>query len=167
QVVVQAIEPPEKQVVIHVVRLQADDLFILLDRQFQDALRTAARLHVAKRAQVDPSQQTAGFEIVGIALDEVLRLDHGVANAADLVIELGQAGGQVGGSRVRINGGAVFLNGLIGQLAASVGYLFLVHVREREVVIGGGAVGRLALDGGLGASDGRGIRGPSRLILRQ
>jgi hypothetical protein len=150
QIVVQAVQAPEKQVVVHAVGLQADDLLILLDRQFQNALGTAARLHVAERAQINPSQQAAGFKIVGIALDDVLRLDHGVANAAGLGIELGESGGQVRGSRIGINGGAVFLDRLIRQFAAAVrGHLFLVHVREGKVVVGGGAVGRLAL----GAAD--------------
>jgi hypothetical protein len=50
QIVVQAIQAPEKQVVIHAVRLQADDLLVLIDRQFQHTLRAAAGLHVAERA---------------------------------------------------------------------------------------------------------------------
>ncbi len=147
--------------VIHAVGLQSDDLLILLDRQLQHAFRTAARLHVAKRAQINPSQQTPGFQIVGITFDEVLRLDHGVANAADFVIELGQTGRQIRGGRVRINSGAVFLNRLVGQLAAAVGHLLLVHVREGEMVVGSGAVERLALGGRLGANRSLGIRGPS------
>jgi hypothetical protein len=95
-------------------------------------------------------------------LDDVLRLDHGVANAPRLGIKLGQARGQVRGGRVRINGGAVFLNRFSRQFAAPVSrHLFLVHVREGEMVVGGGAVGRFALGNGLGASGSRRIRGAS------
>src|SRR5208282_74220 len=114
------------------------------------------------------SQQAAGLEIVGIALDDVLRLDHGVANAAGLGVEFGETRGQVRRGRVRINGGAVFLNRFIRQFAAAVrGHLFLVHVREGEVVVGGGAVWCLALGGGLRAGGSRGIPGASGLILSQ
>ena len=82
-----------------------------------------------------------GLEIIGIPLDDVLRLDHGVANAAGLDVELGQAGGQERGGRVGINGEAIFFDGFVGQFAAAVSRdLFLVHVREGVMVIGGGAI---------------------------
>ncbi len=154
--------------VVHAVGLQANDLLILLDRQLQHAFGTAARLHVSERAQIDPSQQAAGFEIIGILFDDVLRLNHGVANSPCLGIQLGQTRGQVRGGWIRIDGGAVFLNSFIGQLAAAVsGHLFLIHVREGEVVVGGGAVRTLALGSGLRASGSWGISGASRLVLGQ
>ena len=68
--------------VVHTVGLQFDDLLVLLDGQFQDTLRSVAGLHVAERAQVDTSEQASGFEIVGIALENILGFDDGVANAA-------------------------------------------------------------------------------------
>ena len=48
QIVVQAIQASEEQMVVHAVGFQADDLLILLDRQLQHALRTAAAWHVAE-----------------------------------------------------------------------------------------------------------------------
>src|SRR5580698_11330157 len=155
--------------IVHAVGLQADDLLILFDRQFQYAFRTVAGLHIAERAQIVPSQQTAGFEIVGIFLDNVLRFDDGIANSASLRIELGETGCQICGGRIRINRGAVFLNRFVGQFAAAVGgHLFLIHVREGEVVVGGGTVGALRfvvrLVGRLGTR-GKRILGVSGLTL--
>src|ERR1700704_2983206 len=104
--------------------------------------------------------------MIWIPLDDVLRLDDGVANAPRLGIELGQARGQIRGGRVGINGGAVFLDGLVRQFAAAVGsHLLLVHVRECEVVIGGRAVRRRALGSGLRASGSRRIRSAGQLAL--
>jgi hypothetical protein len=53
EIVVQPVQAAEEQVVVHVVRLDLDDLLVLLDRQLQHAARTVARLHVSQRAQVD------------------------------------------------------------------------------------------------------------------
>ena len=115
-------------------------------RTFCDPL---SRLHVAQRTQINPAQQFVRFEIVGIALQNVLRFEHCIANAAGLGIELSQCRGQIFGSRIGFDGLAVFLDRFIGQFTAAVHRnLLLVHVRQRVVVIGGSLV-RLA-----GAADG-------------
>ena len=167
QIVVEAVKTPEKQVVVHAVGLQPHDLLILLDRQFQDALGAAARLHVAERTQIDSSEQASSFQIVGTLLDDVLRLDHGVANAARFGVKLSQSGGQIRGRRIGVDGGAIFLDRLIQQFAAAVSRpLFLVHMREGKVIVGCGAVGSFVLgDGRLLSSRSRGIRNMSGLVL--
>ena len=77
------------------------------------------------------------LEIVGIPLEDVLRLKHRVADASSLGIKLGQAGRQVLGPRVSLNGSPIFLNGFVGQIAATIyRYLFLVHMSQGVVVIG-------------------------------
>src|SRR4029077_20723226 len=136
-----------------------------LNGQLQDALRSVAGLHVAERTQVDASEQASGLEIVRVALENVLGFDDGVANAAGAGIKFGQAGGQVLGGGGGLNGCPVFLDSPVGQLTAAVGrYLLLVHVREREVVVRGGAVGRLT---GRGSRSWGGFRWFSGLVLSQ
>ena len=151
--------------VIHAVRLQADDLLILLDRELQDALGAAARLHIAQRAQIDPSEQAARFEIVGILLNDILRFDHGIANATSFRVKFGEAGGQICGGRVGVNGGAIFFDRFVSQFAAAVsGHLFLIHMREGEVVVGGSAIRCFGFGGRLRTS---GFCGLGRLICNR
>ena len=165
QVVVESVQAAEKQMVVHTIGLEFNDLLILLDSKFQDALRSVTGLHVAERAQIDAPEQTARFEIVDVTLENVLGFNDGVANAAGAGIKLGQSGCQVFGRGVGLNGGPVFLDGLVRQFAAAVcSYLLLVHVREGEVVVGGGTVGRLA---GGGSGNRRGFCWFSGLVLSQ
>ena len=141
QIVVQPVQPAQQKMVVHVVGLDLDDLLILLDGQLENILRALSRLHVAQRAQINAAQQLVGFQVVGIALQDVLRLEDGIPNAAGLGIHLGQRGRQVFGSRIGIDGQPVFLNGFVGQLAAAVdGHLLLVHVSQSVVVVRGGLI---------------------------
>ena len=91
QIVVQPVETSEQKVIVHIVGLDLDDLFVLLDGQLQHVLRSLSGLHVAQRTQINAPQQLVRFQIVGIALKDVLRFQDGVPNAAGLGIELGQA----------------------------------------------------------------------------
>src|ERR1700735_4394457 len=82
-----------------------------------------------------------GLDIVGIALDDVLGFEHGIADAARFDVKFGEAGGEELGRGIGLDGEPVFFHGLIGQLAAAVGCdLLLVQVRQRVVVIGGGVI---------------------------
>ena len=81
------------------------------------------------------------FEIVGIALQNVLRFEHRVANATGLCVQLSQARGQVFGTGIGFNGGAIFLDRLGGQITAAINrHLLLVHVRQGVVVVGGSLI---------------------------
>src|SRR5579871_2124329 len=142
QVVVEAIEAAEQEVIVHVLGLDFDDLLVLLDGQLQDIFRpVSAAGHVSEQTQVNAAEQFVGFEIVGITLENFLRLQHGVADAAGFDVKLGQAGGQEFRRRVGFDGKAIFLHRLVGQLAAAVHRdLLFVHVSERVVVIRGGAI---------------------------
>ena len=123
--------------VLHALGIELDDLLILLDRKLQHLLRLRARLHVAERAQINTAQQTTRFQVVAVALQDVLGFQHGVANAAGLGVEFRQAGVQVVGSRIVLDGQPVLFNRLVGIVGAAVhGHHLLVHVRHREVVIG-------------------------------
>ena len=127
--------------IVYAVRLDFYDLLVLINGQFEDILRSISGLHVAQGAKINPAQQLAGFEVGGIALNNVLGFEHGIPNASCLGIELGQTGGQVLRSGVSVNGLTVFLNGFVGQFAASVDrYLLFVHMGQGVVVIRGGAV---------------------------
>src|SRR4030095_7843584 len=95
QVVVEAVKPPEKQVVIDVVGLNLDNLLVLLDGQLQDVTRTASGLHVAQRSQVDPAQQLVSFQVIGITLQDVLGFQYGIPDAACFRIKLGQGGRKI------------------------------------------------------------------------
>ena len=166
QIVIQAVQASEKQVVVHAVGPQFHDLLVLLDGEFQNALRAVASLHIAERAEVNPAQQAAGFQVVGIALDDLLGFDHRIANPSGLGVELGEARGKVLGGWVGVDCETVFLDRFIGQLAAPVaGYLLLVHVGEGEVIVGGGSVRPLAGSGAWSARGSRGVRRVSGLLL--
>jgi len=146
EVVVEAVQAAQEQMVVHAIGLQFDNLLVLFDGQFQNTLRPVARLHVAQRAQIDSSEQAAGFEIIGIALENVLGFDDRVADTAGSRVKFGQAGGQVLGRGIGLNSETVFLDRLVSQFAASVGRnLLLVHMREGKVIIGGGSVGCLTV----------------------
>jgi hypothetical protein len=101
-------------VVLHVLGLSRT-LLELLDGELEHLLRLAG-LGVAQRAQVDAAQQAVGFQVVGIARQDLLGLQHRVADASGLGVELGQLGvevfrGGIGGQR-----GAVFVDGLAHEL---------------------------------------------------
>ena len=141
QVVVQAVQTAEKQMVINIVGFELDDLFVLLDRQLKHVIGAGAAGHIAQRAQINSAQQLVRFQILGIALDDVLGFEHGVANPAGLNVKFGKSGGQEFRRRVGVDGQAVFLNGFVGQIAAAIGCdLLFIHVGERVVIVGSGAV---------------------------
>ena len=140
-IVVQAVEAAEQQMIVDAVGIELHNLFVLVDGQLQDVVGAGAAGHVAERAQINAAEQLVGFEILGIALDDVLRFFDGVGDAAGLYVEFGQAGGQEFGRGIGFDGEAVFLGRLGGQVAAAVGRdHLLIHVRQRVVVIGGGVI---------------------------
>ena len=141
QVVVQAIEAAEQKMVVHTVGLDLHDLLILLDGQLQHVVGTAAAGHVTEGSQVNATQEFMRLEIGGVALDDVLGFDDGVADATGLDVKLGQAGSEELGRRVGFNGQAIFFHGLVGQLTAAINRdLFFIHVRDRVMVVGSGAI---------------------------
>ena len=74
--------------IFHALGIELDDLLVLVDGQLQHFLRLCPRLHVAERAQIDSSQQPTRFQVVAIALQDVLRFQNGVANASRLGVKL-------------------------------------------------------------------------------
>ena len=78
------------------------------------------------------------FEVVGIALENVLRFNHCVADAARLGIKFSQARREIFRARVRFDRGPIFLNRFVGQIAAPINRnLLFVHVSESVVIVGG------------------------------
>src|SRR5258708_39270485 len=76
-----------------------------------------------------------------MAFEDGLRVEDGVANASGLDVEFSQSGGQKFRRGVSLNGQAIFFESLVREFAAAVDRdLFLIHVRQRVVVIGRGAV---------------------------
>ena len=125
------------------IGIQLDDLLVLFDRELEHVLSPAlaARLDVAHRAQVDTPEELVSFEVIRVALNDVLSFQHGIPNASGLGIQLSQAGSQVRRTRVGINGLAVLFNRLVGQVAAPIyGHQLLVNMRHGVVVVGGGPV---------------------------
>ncbi len=90
QVFVERIEPAQQQVVLGVFRLEFDDGFVLLDGQAQHLIGLAAGALIAQRAQVNAAQQLARFKIVRVALDDILGLNHRVADSSGAHVEFGQ-----------------------------------------------------------------------------
>ena len=78
--------------VIDLVRLQLHDFTELLDCKLQNFRRLDSTLHVANGTKIDPAKQFAGIEVVGIALDDFLRLGDRVANVSRLEIQFGKTG---------------------------------------------------------------------------
>src|SRR5256885_14352633 len=90
------------------------------------------------------------LKIIGIALEDVLGFHNSITDAPGFRIELCEAGGQVLGGGISVDGLAVFLNGLVGQFGAPVPCdLLFVNMGQR-----GGVIGR-----GLGHLSGSGFRG--------
>ena len=140
-VVVEAIEAAEKKVIVHAIGVELHDLFVLIDSELQNVVRTVATGHVAERAEINAAQKFVGFKILGIALDDVLSFFDSVSDTAGLHVELGEGGGQEFGRGVGVDGQTVFFGRLRGEVAASIGRdHFLVHVRHRVVVISSGLV---------------------------
>src|SRR5262249_24363549 len=120
---------------VRVLGIDADCRFILLNGQLQDFPRPT-RLGIAERTQVNSPQKLVGFQVVGIALDDLLSFENGVAYAASAVVDVSQSGIQVLRRRVGGNRQPVFLDGLVGVLAAPVhGHHLFVHVGQSEVVV--------------------------------
>ena len=80
--------------VVGIARFDLDDRLILLNGQLQHFLRLASGLRVAQRTQINPAQQLARLQVLGIALDDVLGLGHCIANATGAGIEFRQTGVQ-------------------------------------------------------------------------
>jgi hypothetical protein len=128
--------------VVHISGLDLDDLFVLLNGKFEHIIgAVAAARHIAERAQVNPAEQLVGFDIVGVALDDVLGFEDGVANASGLDVELGEAGGEELGRRIGLNGEPIFFQSLSREFATAVDRdLLLIHVGDGVVIVGSGAV---------------------------
>ena len=127
--------------IVNAVGIELHDLFVLIDRQLENVVGAGAAGHVAERTQIDAAEKLVGFEILGIALDDVLRFFDGVGDAAGLDVEFGEAGGQEFGGGIGFDGEAVFLGRFDGQVAAAVGRdHLLIHVGEGVVVVGGGLI---------------------------
>ena len=142
QIVIQPVKTAEKQVVVKIVRFDFDDLLVLLNSQLEHIVRAVAAGHVTERTQINAAEKLMRFKIVGIALDDILRFNHGVADAARLYVKFGQAGGQKFRRGVGLDSEAVFFNRLVRQFAAAVGgHFFFVHMREHVVVIGCAVIG--------------------------
>ena len=151
QIAVQAVEAAEQQVIVNAVGLDLHDLLVLLDGQLEHIVGAVAARHVAQRTEIDAAEQLVRFQVLGIALDDVLRFEHGVADASGFYVEFGQAGGQEFRRRIGFDREAVFLDGFVGQVAAAVHRdLLFVHVRDGVVVVGGGAVGLARRGFGIG-----------------
>ena len=141
KIIVQAVEAAEEQVIVDAVGIKLHDLLVLIDGQLQDVVGAGTAGHVAERAKINAAEKLVGFQILGIALDDVLRFFDGVGDAAGLYVELGQAGGQEFRRGIGIDSEAVFLGRFAGQVAAAVGGdHLLIHVRQRVVVVGRGVI---------------------------
>jgi len=136
------------------------------------ALRAAARLHVAERSAGRSSRgRRRASRLLGFFLMMSCALDDGRPRNAPPSWHTAQPKprGQVRGGWIRIDRGAVFLNGFIGQLAAARKWPLVPHTygRGRSGNMAAGAVRRACLGGGLRASSRRGIGGASGLGLGQ
>ena len=175
KIVVQAVEAAEQQVIVDAVGIELRNLLVLVDGQLQNIVGAGTAGHVSEGAQINAAEKLVGFEILGIALDDVLRFLNSVGDAAGLYVELSQGGSQELRRGVGFDGEAVFFGGLGGEVAAAVSrdHLF-IHVRHRVMVVSSGLVdfarrrlGRLSVGrggfrlrrAGLG---GRGYRGRDR-----
>ena len=76
--------------VVNIVGLDLDDLFVLVDGELENVLRALPRLDVTQRAQINTAQQLVRFQVVGIALENVLGFEDRIPNTAGLGIELSQ-----------------------------------------------------------------------------
>jgi hypothetical protein len=65
-------------VVVNIVGLDLDDLFVLINGQLENILRTLPVLDVPQRTQIDPPQQLVRFQVIGIALENVLGFEDGI-----------------------------------------------------------------------------------------
>ena len=141
QIIVQTVEAAEQQMIVDAVGVELHDLLVLVDGELQDVVGAGTAGHIAERAQINAAEQFVGFEILRIALDDVLRFPDGVGDAAGLYVKLGQAGGQKFRRGIGIDGQPIFLGGFGGQVAATVSrdHLF-IHVRQGVMVVGRGAI---------------------------
>ena len=131
------VEPAELQVVVTAVRLNLDNGFVLLDGQFQQFLGLRSGLHVAQRTQINAAQKLSGFQIIGVAPDDVSRFLDSITDAAGLSVEFSQSGIQIFRGRIILDGQAIFFDGLGGILGAAIhGHHLLIHVRQRIVIVG-------------------------------
>ena len=77
------------------------------------------------------------FEVIWFALENILRFNDGVLDAAGFCVQLGQCRCQVTGSRVGFYGLSIFLNGFVGEITAAIDrYLLFVHVSQSVVIVG-------------------------------
>jgi len=90
QIAVQTVEAAEKQVIVDAGGIEFGDLLVLVDGQLQHVVGAGATGHFAERAQIDAAEKLVGFEVIGIALENVLGFFDGVGDAARLDVEFGE-----------------------------------------------------------------------------
>ncbi len=140
--VADAIEASEQEVVFHARRIDAHDLLVLFDGLLQHVLRLNALLHVAERTQVDATQQAACVEVLRIAPDDLFSFKHGIANAPGLGVEFSDLRIQIRIRRIVFDRELVLLDRAIHVFQAPGGrHHVFIHVGQREVVIGFSAIG--------------------------
>ena len=79
QIAVQAVEAAEKQMIVDAIGIDLDDLLVLIDGKLENVVGAVAAGHVAEGTQINAAEQLVCFQILGIALDDVLRFEDGVA----------------------------------------------------------------------------------------
>ena len=122
--------------IVYVFGLNFDDGFVLLNRQLQYFLRLAAGLHVTQRTQIDASQKLSGIQITGIAFDDFLGFQDGIANASGFSVQFSQPGIQVFRRRIILDGQPVLFNGFVRVLGTAIhGHHLFVHVGQAIVII--------------------------------
>src|SRR3954464_8076915 len=92
--VAEAVQAAEKQMVIDAVGIKFRDLLVLIDSKLQDIVRAGAAGHVTQGTQINSPEKLVSFEILGITLDDVLRLANSVRDAAGFYVKFGKGGGQ-------------------------------------------------------------------------
>ena len=138
KIVVQAVEAAQKQMIVDALGIELHNLLVLVDGQLQDVVGAGTAGHVAEGAEINAAEKLVGFQIFGIALDDVLRFFDRVGDTAGLDVKFSEAGGQKFRRRIGIDGEPIFLCSFGGQVAAAVGRdHLLIHVSQRVMVVGG------------------------------
>ncbi len=147
-VVVDGVKLAEQESILDALGFEGDDLGVLGDRELQHLPGGAAGLTVAQRAQINPAKKFMGVEVVGVLLEQILSGDDRVLDFSGLEIQLRQAAVQKLRGGIGVQRQLVLLDRAGGVLASTVrGRHLLVVVRERVMVVGGGAVGSLRSGG--------------------
>ena len=105
-------------------------------------------LHIAQRAQVDPAQQRVGVDVVGMLVDLLLRGGDGLADAAELEVEVGEAVLQHRANQGRRLSASLYCSmACVASPAGRWRRLVLVDLGKPVVVVGERAVGIARCEG--------------------